>query len=165
MPSDALKQLSSLGYDLKADQPRLALGPHGRRLLTELITAARGEMWVSVIILSATLVDVAVHEAGQFDVAFDEGLGDDDSFGDGAGTMDAPWTLDEEDGPFGLSYLSAGERRRLDTLRARRNALIHYEGPVAGLSGAGDDAGILAQDAEQALAAILPVLENLERWG
>ena len=165
MPSDALKQLSSLGYDLKADQPRLALGPHGRRLLTELITAARAELWVSVIILSATLVDVAVHEAGQFDVAFDEGLGDDDSFGDGAGTMDAPWTLDEEDGPFGLSYLSAGERRRLDTLRARRNALIHYEGPVAGLSGAGDDAGILAQDAEQALAAILPVLENLERWG
>ena len=64
-----------------------------------------------------------------------------------------------------MSYLSAGERRRLDTLRARRNALIHYEGPVAGLSGAGDDAGILAQDAEQALAAILPVLENLERWG
>ena len=152
MPSDALKQLSSLGYDLKADQPRLALGPHGRRLLTELITAARAELWVSVIILSATLVDVAVHEAGQFDVTFDD-LNVDEGFGD------------DEGGPFGLSYLSAGERRRLDTLRARRNALIHYEGPVAGLSGAGDDAGILAQDAEQAMVAILPVLENLERWG
>ena len=33
-------------------------------------------MWVSVIILSATLADVAVHEAGQFDVAFDEFDGD-----------------------------------------------------------------------------------------
>ena len=150
MPSDALKQLSALGYDLKSDQPRLALGPHGRRLLTELITAARGEMWVSVIILSATLADVAVHEAGQFDVAFD--AFDGDGFDDG-------------EGPFGLSYLSAGERRRLEALRAHRNALVHYEGPVAGLSGAGDDAATLAQDAEQAIAAILPVLENLERWG
>ena len=148
MPSDALKQLSSLGYDLKSDQPRLALGPHGRRLLTELITAAKAELWVSVIILSATLVDVAVHEAGQFDVAFDEGFDDEDG-----------------EGPFGLSYLSAGERRRLEALRARRNALVHYEGPVAGLSGAGDDAAVLKTNAEQALTAILPVLENLERWG
>ena len=151
MPSDALKQLSSLGYDLKSGQPRLALGPHGTRLLTELITAARAELWVSVIILSATLVDVAVHEAGQFDVAFD------DNFDEGFG--------DDEGGPFGLSYLSAGERRRLEALRARRNALVHYEGPVAGLSGAGDDAAVLETDAEQALSAILPVLENLERWG
>ena len=152
MPSDALKQLSSLGYDLKSDQPRLALGPHGTRLLTELITAARAELWVSVIILSATLVDVAVHEAGQFDVAFDD-LNVDEGFGD------------DEVGPFGLSYLSAGERRRLEALRARRNALVHYEGPVAGLSGAGDDAAVLKTNAEQALTAILPVLENLERWG
>ena len=105
-----------------------------------------------MIILSATLADVAVHEAGQFDVAFD-----DQNFDEGFG--------DDEGGPFGLSYLSAGERRRLEALRARRNALVHYEGPVAGLSGAGDDAGLLAQDAEQAIAALLPVLENLERWG
>ena len=152
MPSDALKQLSALGYDLHTDQPRLALGTHGLRLLAELISAAKGEMWVSVIILSATLADVAVHEAGQFDVAFD-----DQNFDEGFG--------DDEGGPFGLSYLSAGERRRLEALRARRNALVHYEGPVAGLSGAGDDAGLLAQDAEQAIAALLPVLENLERWG
>ena len=152
MPSDALKQLSALGYDLHTDQPRLALGPHGLRLLAELISAAKGEMWVSVIILSATLADVAVHEAGQFDVAFDY-----QNFDEGFG--------DDEGGPFGLSYLSAGERRRLEALRARRNALVHYEGPVAGLSGAGDDAGLLAKDAEQAIAALLPVLENLERWG
>ena len=160
MPSDALKQLFSLAYDLNTDRPRLALGPHGTRLLTELITAAKGEMWVSVIILSATLVDVAVHEAGQFDVAFDDqnvdaGFGDHE---DGPGTMD-------EGGPFGLSYLSAGERRRLEALRARRNALVHYEGPTAGVSGAGDDAAVLKADAEQALTAVLPVLENLERWG
>ena len=150
MTSDALKQLSALGYDLKSDQPRLALGPHGLRLLAELISAAKGEMWVSVIILSATLADVAVHEVGQFDVAFDEFVGDGDI---------------EGERPFGLSYLSAGERRRLEVLRARRNALVHYEGPVAGLSGAGDDAAVLKADAEQAMTALLPVLENLESWG
>ena len=150
MPSDALKQLSSLAYDLKSERPRLALGPHGTRLLTELITAARAELWVSVIILSATLVDVVVHEAGHFDMAFDDYF--DEGFGD-------------EEGPFGLSYLSAGERRRLEALRAHRNALVHYEGPVAGLSGAGDDAAVLKTNAEQAMVAVLPVLENLERWG
>ena len=150
MPSDALKQLSALGYALHTAQSRLALGPHGLRLLAELISAAKGEMWVSVIILSATLADVAVHEVGQFDVAFDEFVGDGDI---------------EGERPFGLSYLSAGERRRLEVLRARRNALVHYEGPVAGLSGAGDDAAVLKADAEQAMTALLPVLENLESWG
>ena len=148
MPSDALKQLSALGYD----KTRLELGSHGGRLLHELIAAAKAELWVSVIILSATLVDVAVHEAGQFDVAFDDQIFD-EGFGD------------DEDGPFGLSYLSAGERRRLEALRARRNALVHYGGPVAGLSGAGDDAAVLKTNAEQAMVAILPVLENLEWWG
>lgn len=147
MPSDALKQLSALGYD----KTRLELGPHGGRLLHELIAAAKAELWVSVIILSATLVDVAVNEAGQFSVSFD-----DDKDGDGAAEVNSL---------YGLSYLSAGERRRLDALRARRNALVHYEGPVSGVSGAGDDTATLAADADQAMIAVLPVLENLERWG
>jgi len=148
MPSDALKQLSALGYD----KTRLELGPHGGRLLHELIAAAKAELWVSVIILSATLVDVAVNEAGQFSVSFD---GDKDGDGDGAAEVNSL---------YGLSYLSAGERRRLDALRARRNALVHYEGPVSGVSGAGDDTATLAADADQAMIAVLPVLENLERW-
>jgi len=106
-----------------------------------------------VIILSAALVDVAVNEAGQFSVSFDD---DDDGDGDGAAEVNIL---------YGLSYLSAGERRRLDALRARRNALVHYEGPVSGVSGAGDDTATLAADADQAMIAVLPVLENLERWG
>ena len=143
MPSDSLKQLSALSYD----KTRLELGPHAQRLLSEVIAAAKADLWVSVIILSATLVDVAMAEAGQYaSVSFDQ-------------------DEDEADELFGLSYLSAGERRRLDALRARRNALVHYEGPTSGLSGAGDDAAALAAAADQALVAVLPVLENLERWG
>jgi hypothetical protein len=43
--------------------------------------------------------------------------------------------------------------------------LVHYQGLVAGVSGSADDEAALAAAAEQALMAILPVLENLERWG
>ena len=152
-PSAALKQLSALTFDLHTDQPRLDLGPQGTRILKELIAAANAGLWVSVVILAATLVDVCMHEAGQFDgLSFAGGNGEDDSAGD------------IEDEVFGLSYLTATERRQLDTLRARRNSLVHYKGPVAGVSGSGDDEAALTAAAEHALLAIIPVLENLERW-
>ena len=153
-PSAALKQLSALTFDLHTDQPRLDLGPQGTRILQELIAAANAGLWVSVVILAATLVDVYMHESGQFDgISFVGGNGGDDSAGD----------IQKE--VFGLSYLTARERHQLDNLRAHRNALVHYEGPVAGVSGSADDEAALAAIAEQALLAILPVLENLERWG
>ena len=152
-PSAALKQLSALTFDLQTDQPRLDLGPQGKRILKELIAAANAGLWVSVVILAATLVDVCMHESSQFD-----GM----SFADGNGEDSAG---DVQDEVFGLSYLTANERHQLDILRAHRNALVHYEGPVAGVSGSADDEAALAATAEQALLAILPVLENLERWG
>ena len=153
-PSAALKQLSALTFDLQTDQPCLDLGPQGKRILKELIAAANAGLWVSVIILAATLVDVCVHESGQFDgISFAGGNGADDSSGD------------IQDEVFGLSYLTASERHQLDSLRAHRNALVHYEGPVAGVSGTADDETALTAIAEQAIFAILPVLENLERWG
>ena len=105
------------------------------------------------MILAATFVDVCIHEAGQFDgMSFASGNREDDTAGD------------IEDEVFGLSYLTATERRQLDTLRARRNSLVHYKGPVAGVSGSGDDEAALTAAAEHALLAIIPVLENLERW-
>ena len=153
-PSAALKQLSALTFDLHADQSRVDLGPQGTRILKELITAANAGLWVSVIILAATLVDVCMNESSQFDgISFAGGNGEDDSPGD------------IQDEVFGLSYLTASERHQLNILRAHRNALVHYEGPVAGVSGSADDEAALAAAAEQALLAILPVLENLERWG
>ena len=153
-PSAALKQLSALTFDLHTDQPRLDLGPQGTRILKELIAAANAGLWVSVVILAATLVDVCMHEPAQFD-----GM----SFADGNGGGDSACDIQNE--VFGLSYLTANERHQLDSLRAHRNALVHYEGPVAGVTGSTDDEAALAANAEQALLAILPVLENLERWG
>ena len=153
-PSPALKQLSALTFDLHTDQPRLDLGPQGTRILKELIAAANAGLWVSVVILAATLVDVCMHESSQFDgMSFAGGNGGDGSAGD------------IQDEVFGLSYLTASERHQLDSLRAHRNALLHYEGPIAGVSGSTDDEAVLVATAEQALLAILPVLENLERWG
>jgi len=152
-PSAALKQLSALTFDLQTDQPRLDLGPQGKRILKELIAAANAGLWVSVVILAATLVDVCMHEPAQFD-----GM----SFADGNGGGDSACDIQNE--VFGLSYLTANERDQLDSLRAHRNALVHYEGPVAGVTGSTDDEAALAANAEQALLAILPVLENLERW-
>ena len=152
--STVLKKLSALTFDVHADQPHLDLGPQGTRILKELIGAANTGLWVSVIILAATLVDVCMHESSQFDgMSFAGGNRGDDSAGD------------IQDAVFGLSYLTANERHQLDILRAHRNALVHYEGPVAGVSGSVDDEAALAAIAEQALLAILPVLENLERWG
>ena len=152
-PSAALKQLSALTFDLYTDQPRLDLGSQGTRILKELIAAANAGLWVSVVILAATLVDVCMHEPGQFNgISSAGGNGGDDSAGD------------IQDEVFGLSYLTASERHQLDSLRAHRNALVHYEGPVSGVSGSADDEASLAAAAEQALLAILPVLENLECW-
>ena len=153
-PSAALKRLSVLTFDLQTDQPRLDLGPQGKRILKELIAAANAGLWVSVVILAATLVDVCMNESSQFD-----GM----SFAGGNGGDDSPGDIQDE--VFGLSYLTASERHQLNILRAHRNALVHYEGPVAGVSGSADDEAALAAAAEQALLAILPVLENLERWG
>ena len=153
-PSAALKQLSALTFDLHTDKPRLDLGPQGTRILKELIAAANAGLWVSVVILAATLVDVCLHETGQFDgISFAGGNRVDDSTGD------------IQDEVFGLSYLTANERHQLDILRAHRNALVHYEGPVTGVSGSADDEAALEATAEQGLLAILPVLKNLERWG
>ena len=152
--SAALKQLSALAFDLHTNQPRLDLGPQGTRILKELIAAANAGLWVGVVILAATLVDVCMHESAQFDgMSFAGGNGGENSAGD------------IQDEVFGLSHLTAKERRQLDILRARRNALVHYKGPVAGVSGSGDDGTALAAAAEHALLAIIPILENLERWG
>ena len=82
-PSAALKQLSALAFDLHTDQSRLDLGPQGTRILKELITAANAGLWLSVVILAATLVDVCMNESSQFDgMSFAGGNGGDDSPGD-----------------------------------------------------------------------------------
>ena len=119
---------------------RIGLGPHATQLYRELIAAAEPGHAVTTIILASTLVDVVLCEGASYQ--FDE----DDMLG------------------MGLDWLSAGERRRLDWLRARRNAIVHHEGPVDGLMGQADDTALLASDADRALGVIVPVLEGLEQF-
>ena len=122
---------------------KLDLGPHACRILAELDVAMTAGMTVSQIILSATLVDVMAHETSDM---FAVDISD-----------------DEQAAQMGLSWLTAEERRELDWLRFRRNGIVHYEGPVSGMTaGAGDEAELNA-DAERALAALLPLLDSLER--
>lgn len=128
---------------------RQGLGPHASRLVQEAQAAVRHKLWVSVIILSATIVDVIRNEDQIFDLGDD---GDDDSY-----------DYEEATGYFeagGYDYLSAAERKKLDWLRNLRNQMVHYEGPVEGMLGRPTDEGTLGQMADKALSAILPILEQ-----
>lgn len=119
---------------------RLGLGPHAIQIFNELTVAAKSGQPVTTILLAATLADVALYEGASYQFDDDEMAG------------------------MGIDWLSAGERRRLDGLRARRNALVHHEGPVDGLMDQAGDADLLATDADKALAAVVPLLEGLEQF-
>ena len=126
---------------------RHGLGPHASRLVQEAQKAVRHKLWVSVILLSATIVDVIRNEDQIFD--FNDEADDDHYDYEGA-------TDYFESG--GYDYLSAAERKKLDWLRGVRNQMVHYEGPVEGMLGRPTDEGTLAQMADKALSALLPIV-------
>lgn len=132
---------------------QLGVGPHASRLIAEVQSAAHHKLWVTVIVLSATVVDVIRTEDHIFDLSDDEGEGaqnGDDYDYESAGYFEAG----------GYDYLTTSERRKLDWLRAMRNQLVHYEGPVEGMLGSKTDEGVLSQMADKALSALLPILEQ-----
>ena len=114
---------------------KLALGPHAQVLFDEMLYAADAQLYASTIILAATIVDVALHEG------------------------------EKGDERLGLAYLTAPERRALDWLRGRRNALVHYEGVVSGMGKNAADIKVIADDAERALESLIPLMETLETYG
>ena len=140
--SPALAALSSRQISVLSGQ--IPLGPHGRQLLAEIVTAGQHQCWLAVIVLSATLADVALYE---------------ESWSGSDLTTD-----DETHVGMGLDWLSRREREKLEWLRARRNRLVHYEGPVDGLLGQSDDSTIMARDADRAVSALLPLLDGLEQF-
>ena len=112
------------------------LGPHALALMTELKGAASSGQSLSVIILAAALVDVVQNEeAGP------------------AGYLD------------GMAFAYAGNKKMLGWLRGRRNGILHHDGPVDGLMGEPDRARWLANDADQAITALLDFLEDLDVSG
>lgn len=121
----------------------LGLGPHSTRLIYEAQGAVRSHLWVSVIILAATIIDVIRHEESVFDLGDDE-----DSYE--IGYFDSG----------GYDYLTMAERKKLEWLRDLRNQLVHYEAPIEGMMGRESDKGVLQNYADRALSAILPVLDH-----
>lgn len=128
------------------------MGPHAARLIHEAQMAVRAKLWVSVIVLAATMVDVIKQEDQIFDVSGDEEFPDDQEY-------DYQVSTDYFEAG-GYDYLTSAERKKLDWLRGARNQLVHYEGPIEGMLGRPSDEGTLAQMADKALSAILPILEQ-----
>ena len=108
-------------------------GPHARLLYRELSASASTGLPASTIILAAAIVDIVQHEqAGP------------------AGYLD------------GAAFVYAGSAANLGWLRARRNYLLHHEGPSDGLMGEADAGRWLAGDAERAVTALLDFLDDLQ---
>ena len=127
---------------------QLGVGPHSTRLIYEAQGALRHKLWATVIILSATIVDVMRHEEQIFD------FGDD--------WQDDTYSYEAQTGYFeagGYDYLSAADRKKLEWVRTMRNQLVHYEGPVEGMLGGSKDEGTLAQMADRAVSALLLILD------
>lgn len=122
---------------------KLDIGMHSANILAELALLITACASISQIILCATLVDSLSHEStdsGDFQ------------------------TIAEAESSDNLAWMSRSEREALGWLRMRRNQLVHFDGVVTGMSGqyASADKAILANDAEKALQAILPLLEERE---
>ena len=62
------------------------------------------------------------------------------------------------------TLLRAGERRALDQLRAMRNRILHYQGIGEGFGTHAADKSYLADQADAAITALLPVLELQESY-
>ncbi|MGC6516527.1 MAG: hypothetical protein ACON49_00695 [Candidatus Puniceispirillaceae bacterium] len=125
----------------------LGYGPHSTRLMKELQLAIRHKLWASVIILSATIVDVIRYEEQIFDLSPQDEDSDDDY---GGGYFEAG----------GYDYLTMAERRKLEWLREVRNQIIHYDGPIEGMLGRAQDDGVLRSYADKAISAILPIISQ-----
>jgi len=115
------------------------LGPHGQLICDEMRRAAEAGLSLCVVVLAATLADLAVQEQTGFAVSADQ-----------TGWPDR----------LGTGYLSADEVRELDWLRRRRNQILHHDGGD-GPRPFGFDAAQLDADAARAGRALAPLLNWL----
>ena len=108
------------------------LGPHGKRLYQETLSAVDTESWASVIILSATLIDVLANEYNGPIKSVD-----------------------------GIILNKAFSNKNILWLRNKRNSIIHYEGPVEGMMGGAVQTEILALDAKRSFEILINTVQIL----
>ena len=105
------------------------LGPHGSRILKELLNSIKNESYLTIIILSATLFDVIKNENSEVIKNF-SGIEINTVFS----SRDAMW------------------------LRQRRNQIIHHEGATDGLLGSKTDINTLSLDANKSIKILSDLL-------
>jgi hypothetical protein len=105
------------------------LGPHGSRILKELLNSIKNESYLTIIILSATLFDVIKNENSEV-IKNLSGIEINKVFS----SRDAIW------------------------LRHRRNQIIHHEGATDGLLGSKTDINTLSLDANKSIKILSDLL-------
>jgi hypothetical protein len=107
-------------------------GPHSLQILKELKSVINNQNSLSVIIISATLIDVIKNEQSKL--------------------------LNRLSG---IEINSIFSSRQISWLRARRNSIVHHEGPTDGLLGGEKEEKVLLLDANKSVQIINNFLKDL----
>ena len=110
------------------------LGPHSMQILKELKSVINNQNSLSVIIMSATLIDVIKNEQSKL--------------------------LNRLSG---IEVNSIFSSRQISWLRARRNSIVHHEGPTDGLLGGEKEEKVLLHDANKSVQIIDKFLKSFLR--
>ena len=118
-----IKYYSKLEYNI---------GPHAKLIFKELISSIKNENWATVIILSATFLDVLNHEIDGVKIEID-----------------------------GLTLNSTFSSRSIYWLRTRRNSIVHHEGPTEGMMGGKFEMEELKLDAKKSVQILEKLIKGL----
>ena len=110
------------------------LGPHSMQILKELKSVINNQNSLSVIIMSATLIDVIKNEQSKLFNRLS-----------------------------GIEVNSIFSSRQISWLRARRNSIVHHVGPTDGLLGGEREEKVLLHDANKSVQIINKFLKSLLR--
>ena len=110
------------------------LGTHSLQLLKELVSLINSQNFLSIIIISATLIDVIKNEQSRL--------------------------LNRLSG---IEVNSIFSSRQISWLRARRNSIVHHVGPTDGLLGGEKEEKVLLHDANKSVQIINKFLKSLLR--
>ncbi len=108
----------------------LISAPHSKRILNEIILAKKLNLNLSVVILSASFIDIFLNE-----------------------NINGNRSL-------GFSFLNGKERSDLKWLRSRRNNFLHFNGIFDGLSDSKDDQDSLFKDSEKSINILICFLHK-----